>query len=197
MSKKLRFQVFRRDRFTCQYCGRQSPEVTLEVDHVMPVVLGGSDDQSNLVTACRDCNGSKSDKIDAVRHRWTFEQYRAMIAALSSESRAYAAAVQELSLECHARYGASWIGAWQPGTATIYPTPEGFMAAVRAMPGAFRAELLRRFAASDQADDPREGSDEPILVECTPGRIAQLAARHLSPTGRASFIAMLARFTDE
>jgi 5-methylcytosine-specific restriction endonuclease McrA len=36
ISKKLRFEVFKRDNFTCQYCGRETPEVILEADHVIP-----------------------------------------------------------------------------------------------------------------------------------------------------------------
>lgn len=59
LSKRIRFEVFKRDRFTCQYCGRRPPEVMLEVDHVHPRVEGGSDDQSNLTTACFDCNRGK------------------------------------------------------------------------------------------------------------------------------------------
>lgn len=59
LSKKLRFEVFKRDRFTCQYCGRMAPDVVLEVDHINPVAEGGSDDILNLITSCRDCNRGK------------------------------------------------------------------------------------------------------------------------------------------
>lgn len=58
----VRFDVFRRDNFTCVYCGRGSPEVTLHCDHVVAHSKGGSDDQSNLVTACSDCNYGKGAK---------------------------------------------------------------------------------------------------------------------------------------
>ncbi|RVI58519.1 HNH endonuclease [Sinorhizobium meliloti] len=58
----VRFDVFRRDNFTCVYCGRGSPEVTLHCDHVEPHSKGGSDDKSNLVTACQDCNYGKGVK---------------------------------------------------------------------------------------------------------------------------------------
>jgi HNH endonuclease len=63
LSKRIRFAVLTRDRFTCRYCGRSAPAVVLHVDHVHPVSRGGSDDESNLVTACVECNSSKSDKI--------------------------------------------------------------------------------------------------------------------------------------
>lgn len=60
VSKRLRYEVLRRDNHTCMYCGRKPPEVVLTVDHVTPVSLGGRDEPSNLRTACRDCNSGKS-----------------------------------------------------------------------------------------------------------------------------------------
>lgn len=62
ITKKIRFEVFKRDSFTCQYCGRQAPDVILEVDHIDPKAKGGSDDILNLVTSCFDCNHGKSDR---------------------------------------------------------------------------------------------------------------------------------------
>lgn len=58
----VRFAVFRRDDFTCQYCGRSAPEARLEIDHRVPVSRGGTNDISNLVTACSDCNRGKSNR---------------------------------------------------------------------------------------------------------------------------------------
>ena len=63
ISKGLRFDIFRRDGFTCQYCGRQPSDVVLEVDHITPVAEGGDNDQMNLVTACEDCNRGKGKKL--------------------------------------------------------------------------------------------------------------------------------------
>jgi hypothetical protein len=60
LSVRTRFEVFKRDEFTCQYCGRRSPDVVLEVDHIVAVVDGGADDLINLTTACWDCNSGKS-----------------------------------------------------------------------------------------------------------------------------------------
>lgn len=62
MNKRVRFEVFKRDKFTCRYCGKSSPAVVLEVDHVIPRSSGGSDDEMNLVTSCFDCNRGKSDR---------------------------------------------------------------------------------------------------------------------------------------
>lgn len=60
VSKRLRFEIFRRDNHTCVYCGRSVPEVKLQPDHVIPETLGGRDEPSNLVTACGECNSGKS-----------------------------------------------------------------------------------------------------------------------------------------
>lgn len=60
LSKKTRFEIFKRDGFTCQYCGQQPPAVKLEVDHIDPQSKGGSDDEINLITSCFDCNRGKA-----------------------------------------------------------------------------------------------------------------------------------------
>lgn len=60
LSKRARFEVFKRDLFTCQYCGQHPPNVELEVDHITPVAEGGSNEEGNLVTACFDCNRGKA-----------------------------------------------------------------------------------------------------------------------------------------
>jgi hypothetical protein len=61
ISKKIRFEVFKRDGFTCAYCGKTPPSVILEVDHIDPKANGGEDDINNLITACFDCNRGKRD----------------------------------------------------------------------------------------------------------------------------------------
>lgn len=63
LSKKVRFEVFKRDSFTCCYCGSTPPKVVLEVDHIDPVANGGSNDMENLITACFDCNRGKSKQL--------------------------------------------------------------------------------------------------------------------------------------
>jgi hypothetical protein len=60
VSKSTRFEVFARDRFTCQYCGRKPPEVVLHLDHIHPVSKGGGNEETNLVTSCAECNLGKS-----------------------------------------------------------------------------------------------------------------------------------------
>lgn len=60
VSKRLRYEVFRRDNHTCVYCGRSAPDVKLQPDHVVPEALGGRTEPANLVTACEECNAGKS-----------------------------------------------------------------------------------------------------------------------------------------
>lgn len=59
ISKKTRFEVFKRDGFACQYCGDVPPKVILHVDHITPVASGGSNVIDNLVTSCSSCNLGK------------------------------------------------------------------------------------------------------------------------------------------
>lgn len=61
ITKKLRFEVFKRDGFACQYCGKMPPSVTLEIDHINPRSKGGNNDINNLITACFDCNRGKTN----------------------------------------------------------------------------------------------------------------------------------------
>lgn len=59
LSPIIRWQIFHRDDFVCQYCGRHPPDVALEVDHRTSVANGGDNNFDNLVTSCADCNRGK------------------------------------------------------------------------------------------------------------------------------------------
>ena len=58
--KMSRFEVFSRDRYTCQYCGRQTKELTL--DHIIPRRRGGEHTWENVVSACIPCNRRKGGR---------------------------------------------------------------------------------------------------------------------------------------
>jgi 5-methylcytosine-specific restriction endonuclease McrA len=58
--KLTRFEIFNRDHYTCQYCGLQSHDLTL--DHVMPRFRGGQHTWENVVSACAPCNRRKAGK---------------------------------------------------------------------------------------------------------------------------------------
>ena len=57
-----RRNIFKRDRFTCQYCGRQPGSEDLTIDHVVPRAQGGTSTWENCVLACVECNSQKADR---------------------------------------------------------------------------------------------------------------------------------------
>ena len=59
---RLRFDILKRDNFTCQYCGKKSPDVELEVDHIEPYSKTEDSSPENLITSCKDCNRGKRTK---------------------------------------------------------------------------------------------------------------------------------------
>jgi hypothetical protein len=92
VSKRLRYEILRRDNHQCRYCGAAAPDVKLTVDHVVPTALGGSDKPGNLVAACVDCNAGKSasspdapivDDVAADALRWARAMQRAQEAQLA------------------------------------------------------------------------------------------------------------------
>jgi 5-methylcytosine-specific restriction endonuclease McrA len=73
--KLTRREVFIRDNFTCQYCGRQTRELT--IDHVIPKSRHGAHTWENLVSACKECNHRKGGKtVQEARMRLLHEPYR-------------------------------------------------------------------------------------------------------------------------
>ena len=64
--KLTRFEVFNRDQFTCQYCGTQSRQLT--IDHVMPRYRGGPHTWENVVSACVSCNRHKAGRTPQEAH---------------------------------------------------------------------------------------------------------------------------------
>ena len=58
-----RFNVFLRDRFRCQYCGRRFPAEKLTFEHVVPRSRGGRTAWDNIVAACNPCNAAKDDTL--------------------------------------------------------------------------------------------------------------------------------------
>ena len=63
ISKKIRFEIFKRDKFTCQFCGNSAPNSILEIDHLKPVSKGGDNSILNLITSCYECNRGKSARV--------------------------------------------------------------------------------------------------------------------------------------
>ena len=59
ISHKLRLKIYRRDNYTCQYCGKDSD---LSLDHIIPESKGGLTNEVNLITSCLSCNTVKGKK---------------------------------------------------------------------------------------------------------------------------------------
>lgn len=57
-----RRNIYKRDHFTCQYCGVQPGSEELTIDHVLPRSRGGTSSWENCVLACVECNKRKADK---------------------------------------------------------------------------------------------------------------------------------------
>jgi hypothetical protein len=102
VSKRLRYEVLRRDNFTCRYCGTTAEDgAKLTVDHVVPKSLGGLDVAENLVAACTDCNTGKSSSTPDAEfvkqvEEDAFEWKRTVKEALRKETREYPAVVAAL-----------------------------------------------------------------------------------------------------
>ncbi|MFC6603896.1 HNH endonuclease [Ectobacillus funiculus] len=75
LTDEVRQQVYKRDNYQCLCCGKERRRgVSLEIDHILPIAMGGKNAPSNLQTLCKQCNGLKGvNEID----------YRSIISPLS------------------------------------------------------------------------------------------------------------------
>lgn len=64
-----RFEILRKHDFTCAFCGCKTSNDNLEIDHLIPQSIGGSDHENNLAPACRKCNNGKRDRIAIPKSR--------------------------------------------------------------------------------------------------------------------------------
>lgn len=118
LSKKLRFEVFKRDSFSCQYCGSTPPKVILEVDHIIPVSKKGTNDFDNLITSCFDCNRGKSDneltslpsstteKLEIIKEKEL--QYKQYQKALKSIENRINREIESVS-EVYTKFNPEWV----------------------------------------------------------------------------------------
>ncbi len=201
VSKRLRYEILRRDSYRCRYCGVGADEARLTVDHVVPVTLGGGDESSNLCAACGPCNSRKSSSApdaplvddvagDALRWAAAMRQAAAIQAANVESRAAYVAAFD--AAWCHWTYAddrtvsrppdwASYVGR----TARPRPRGEGTRGARRrcaaaANPRRSHVALLQRRGAQ------RDGGARPDRDGPAPERVArQRAHEPLRPESTA------------
>lgn len=127
VGKKRRFEVFKRDGFTCIYCGRKPPATTLEVDHVIPRVDGGDDEMENLVTSCFDCNrGKGAGGLDERAPRLDLVAETARLREREEQLRAYHEAKEEQLERKDAGFNevwSYWFELWGVTTLNKWETP--------------------------------------------------------------------------
>lgn len=123
VTKRTRFEVLRRDNYTCRYC--RSDDNPLTIDHVIPVSLGGSDKPENLVACCKDCNAGKSSTSPDAP----------LVAEVSDEALRYAEALRICiqgnacdlmeKVERREEFRDAW-NAWQRGDGSNIELPSGW-----------------------------------------------------------------------
>ncbi len=74
ISGSIRYRVFTRAKGRCECCGAHEHQAALEVDHIIPKNLGGSDDISNFQALCFRCNAGKRDS-DSTDFRGVLQSY--------------------------------------------------------------------------------------------------------------------------
>jgi hypothetical protein len=114
VSKRLRYEVLRRDNHTCRYCGAVAPQVKLTVDHVVPQALGGGDEPSNLVTACESCNNGKTSVPADAPIVADVEQDALRWAAAMDKAAEMARAKYEVRLDYRNAFREAW-DEWKSG----------------------------------------------------------------------------------
>lgn len=123
VTKRTRFEVLRRDEYTCRYC--RADDKPLTIDHVVPVSLGGSDKPENLVACCKDCNAGKSSTSPDAP----------LVAEVSDEALRYAEALRICiqgnacdlmeKVERREEFRDAW-NAWQRGDGSNIELPSGW-----------------------------------------------------------------------
>lgn len=124
----VRFDVFKRDQFTCTYCGKRPPDATLEVDHIIPIVEGGGDEPENLTTACWDCNrGKRGVPLDREPEALpSIAERTELVKERERQLREYHAAVEAAAArqdEQFNRVWNAWFDVWGEKELSRYHTP--------------------------------------------------------------------------
>lgn len=136
VSKRLRYEVLRRDNHACRYCGAAAPDAKLHVDHVIPQSLGGPDHPTNLVTACTDCNAGKTSSMPGAATVADVDQdaFRQAVAGRKTQARelsehlwrgGYPPQWGRPEIEGHAAE-AAWLYAWSIASDGGHPSHDQY-----------------------------------------------------------------------
>lgn len=167
LSKSLRFEILRRDNFTCRYCGASAPDAKITVDHVIPEALGGKHDPANLVAACTDCNnGKKATPPDAPLVTDVAEDAFRWAAAIKTAADAMLA-----DLETRQQAWDEFQAAWNRWTVRGKPLP---------LPNGWKSSVDRFTVA---------GLPMPILVSCIE---TAMTAKKVKPEGKFRYLCGIA-----
>ena len=101
ISIALRKKIFERDDYTCVYCGKSlwKNGIKLEVDHIIPISKGGTDDIDNLTTSCRKCNREKSGKLIGLVKNTSLENEKKLVKNTSKTGKNYQSKWYKLPVE--------------------------------------------------------------------------------------------------
>lgn len=191
ITRRMRYEILRRDNHTCRYCGATAPDAKLTVDHVVAQALGGSDDPSNLVAACADCNAGKASvPVDA-----------AVVADVSAIAAAYSKHLaDELArwrgedpehTDALEAFDAAWSRWRDPDGNTIRRDAKWRRTVVFWLKAGFTAEdLTGMIPITMEKTDLRQGNDSRWAYYCgimwrTLENVQEKAARRQAPTGHS------------
>lgn len=106
INKKRRARIYERDSWRCVYCERSAGSTEkelLSLDHVKPVVRGGSNAVTNLVTACKSCNSARGDRslrsFCIAVATYTRQDWRVVLARVKGAKRRVLPCPKQLSLK--------------------------------------------------------------------------------------------------
>lgn len=203
LSKKLRFEVFKRDSFTCQYCGAKAPDVLLHADHIKPYSKGGKNSILNLVTACASCNGGKSNSLlsenqslDKARNQAELLQQRREQIEMIAEWHNGLANLDTLEVESMGKHWTSLTG-WglnESGLASLlkWKRQFGMVAVLEAMTISNTAYLAGKKITKDMIEDAfrkiggicfNKVRDKEDPIGATVRKLANFFYRHGGPDG--------------
>jgi 5-methylcytosine-specific restriction endonuclease McrA len=64
LSSRKKLLIFKNADYSCEYCGiRGAKHIDLTIDHVVPLIKGGRDDESNMACVCYQCNQDKGSLL--------------------------------------------------------------------------------------------------------------------------------------